>query len=107
MLIYPITRQTHRDQHDILRVSKIDIYTYTRSLGALRAPTSSLGPSGLFDFVLYALRALRPCDPKSNAHAHMCVFALDGVKNITNERADGQGVSRSRVGYNDDEYGSW
>ena len=38
----------------------------TRSLGALRAPTSSLwpfgppfGPSGLLDFVL---RALRPCD---------------------------------------------
>ena len=40
------------------------------SLGALRAPTSrlrpfgpALGPSGLLDFVLHALRALRPCDP--------------------------------------------
>ena len=46
----------------------------TRSLGALRAPTSSLrpfgpalGPSGLLDFVLHALRALRPCDPRNSA----------------------------------------
>ena len=46
----------------------------TRSLGALRAPTSSLwpfgppfGPSGLLDFVLRALRALRPCDPRTVA----------------------------------------
>ena len=43
----------------------------TRSLGPLRGPTSSLrpfgpalGPSGLLDFVLRALRALRPCDPR-------------------------------------------
>ena len=42
-----------------------------RSLGALRAPTSSLrpfgpalGPLGLLDIVLRALRALRPCDPR-------------------------------------------
>ena len=35
----------------------------TRSLGALRAPTSSQWPFGLLDFVLRALRALRPCDP--------------------------------------------
>ena len=46
---------------------KNEIYYCTRSLGALRAPTSSwrpfgpaLGPSGLLDFVLRALRALRP-----------------------------------------------
>ena len=46
-------------------------YRITRSLGALRAPTSSVrpfgpafGPSGLLDFVLRALRALRPCDPR-------------------------------------------
>ena len=45
-----------------------------RGLGALRAPTSSLrpfgpafGPSGLLDFVLRALRALRPCDPRNSA----------------------------------------
>ena len=37
----------------------------TRSLGALRAPTSSWGPFGPLDFVLRALRALRPCDPRS------------------------------------------
>ena len=46
----------------------------TRGLGALWAPTSSLrpfgpafGPSGLLDFVLRALRALRPCDPRNSA----------------------------------------
>ena len=49
----------------------------TRSLGALRAPTSSLrpfgpalGPSGLLDFVLRALRALRPCDPRNDVSDH-------------------------------------
>ena len=51
--------------------SKIHHILIYRSLGALRAPTSSwrpfgpaLGPSGLLDFVLRALRALRPCDPR-------------------------------------------
>ena len=49
-------------------------YVNTRGLGALQAPTSSLrpfgpafGPSGLLDFVLRALRALRPCDPRNGA----------------------------------------
>ena len=36
----------------------------TRSLGALRAPTSSWRPFGPLDFVLRALRALRSCDPR-------------------------------------------
>ena len=47
------------------------VLLFTRSLGALRALTSrlqpfgpALGPSGLLDFVLRALRALRPCDPR-------------------------------------------
>ena len=40
------------------------LYDYTRSLGALRAPTSSWTPFGPLDFVLRALRALRPCDPR-------------------------------------------
>ena len=47
---------------------------WTRSLGALRAPTSrlrpfgpALGPSGLLDNVLHALRALRPCDQRNSA----------------------------------------
>ena len=39
-------------------------YHATRSLGALRAPTSSWGPFGPLDFVLRALQALRPCDPR-------------------------------------------
>ena len=50
------------------------ILYHTRSLGALWAPTSRLrpfgpawGPSGLLDFVLCALRALRPCDPRNDA----------------------------------------
>ena len=37
-----------------------------------------------------------PKNQKSNAHAHVCAFALDGVKNVTNGRTKGQGVSRSR-----------
>ena len=39
-------------------------YLITRSLGALRAPTSRWRPFGPLDFVLHALRALRPCDPR-------------------------------------------
>ena len=38
-------------------------YLITRSLGALWAPTSRWGPFGPLDFVLRALRTLRPCDP--------------------------------------------
>ena len=40
-----------------------DSYIYTRSLGPFRARLLAGGPSGLLDFVLRALRALRPCDP--------------------------------------------
>ena len=40
-----------------------NILFHTRSLGALRAPTSSWRPFGPLDFVLCALRAFRPCDP--------------------------------------------
>ena len=42
---------------------EVPIYV-TRSLGALRAPTSRWRPFGPLDFVLRALRALRPCDPR-------------------------------------------
>ena len=41
------------------------IITY-RSLGALRAPTSSWRPFGPLFFVLRALRALTPSDPRNN-----------------------------------------
>ena len=56
----------------------------TRSLGPLRGPTSSwrpfgpaFGPSGLLDFVLHPLRALRPCDPRlhpSASHKFLFIF---------------------------------
>ena len=52
-----------------------DIYI-TRSLGALRAPTSSWGPFGPLDFVLYALRALRPCDPRSFSQEGRHLFTI-------------------------------
>ena len=44
------------------------LFVRTRSLGALRAPTSSWRPFGplSLDFVLRALRALRPCDPQAS-----------------------------------------
>ena len=41
-------------------------YHTTRSLGALRAPNSSWRPFGSLDFVLRALRALRPGDPRND-----------------------------------------
>ena len=41
-------------------------YVDTRSVGALWAPTSSWRPFGPLDFVLRALRALRPCDPRQS-----------------------------------------
>ena len=46
--------------HDFM--SKINIID--RSLGALRAPTSSWRPFRPLDFVLHAHRALRPCDTR-------------------------------------------
>ena len=52
-----------------IRINVLDFYIsfnvfvqylyYTRSLGALRAPTSSWRTFGLLDFVLHALWALR------------------------------------------------
>ena len=50
--------------HDTTRVWDNTTYVYTRSLGALPAPTSSWRPFGPLDFVLHALQALRPCDPR-------------------------------------------
>ena len=61
------------DRKVYMQSSKQIKYLITRSLGALRAPTSrlrpfgpALGPSGLLDNVLHALRALRPCDPRNS-----------------------------------------
>ena len=70
-----VENQTTLDGGRCFRKSANDPkYAKTRSLGALRAPTSSLwpfgpalGPSGLLDFVLRALQALRPCDPRNGA----------------------------------------
>ena len=52
-------------------------YRCTRGLGVLRAPTSSWRPFGPLHFVLRALRALRPCDPrKVDQHLlfNLCVY---------------------------------
>ena len=83
---------------------EVIIYMSTRSLGALRAPTSrlrpfgpALGPSGLLDFVLPALRALRPSDPRNgaikiNTLSHHCTDAWvtqperpKGVKDVVKQ----------------------
>ena len=69
-----INHQYVRKAFKAIVTSKSFPNVLNRSLGALRAPTSSLrpfgpalGPSGLLDFVLRALRALRPCDPRNGA----------------------------------------
>ena len=40
--------------------------------------------------LLVIVHLLRPCDLKSNAHAQVCAFALDVVKNVTDERTNGR-----------------
>ena len=71
-------RQLDGDQnkmfHRVLQI-KFIIYT-TRSLGALRAPTSSWRPFGPLDFILRALRALRPCDPRK-VDQHLLFHLVD------------------------------
>ena len=47
-----------------LTLSPLSPLSSTRNLEALRAPTSSWRPFGPLDFVLRALQALRPCDPR-------------------------------------------
>ena len=62
---FVLRKSTFQTEHKLKNIN------ITRSLGPLRGPTSSwrpfgpaLGPSGLLDFILHALRALRPCDPR-------------------------------------------
>ena len=50
--------------HTCILEQFLKVISETRSLGALRAPTSRWRPFGPLDFVLRALRALRPCDPR-------------------------------------------
>ena len=66
----------------------------TRSLGALRDPTS-----GHLEFVHRALQALRPCDPKSNAHAHVCAFVSDGGKKSYGPTDGGRNKAFLGVGF--------
>ena len=49
------------------------IYSETRSLGALRAPTFSWRPFGPLDLVLRALWALRQFDPRRFVH-DVCIL---------------------------------
>ena len=61
-ILYFFSRIKH---YSFQRFNVLSIILTTRSLGALRAPTSSWRPFGPLDFVLRALRALRPCDPRA------------------------------------------
>merc|ERR1711954_60505 len=62
----------------------ICFYMNTRSLGALRAPTSSWRPFGPLYFVLRALRALRPCDPrKFDQQRHLLVHLYVSVIHVS------------------------
>ena len=49
-------------------ISLANIIWKTKSLGAPGPKLLVCGPSGLLDFVLHALRALRPCDPRRCVH---------------------------------------
>ena len=61
------------------------------------------GPSGLLDFVLRALRALRPCDDDSIVHMYVrCMFVRCMSKMGTYGRTDGKLKSRSRMGWTSD-----
>ena len=92
----------------------------TSSLGALLAPTSSwwpfgsaLGPSGLLDFVIRALRALRLCDPRRCIHdacirdSDCCIHKSWTMMHVSTMHvsmihagADGYGFSTSgRIGF--------
>ena len=70
------------DTRNTLR-SPLWVVFCTRSLGALWAPTSSWRPFGPLDFVLRALRALRPCDPRIGVWIAslplVSVIAMDSV----------------------------
>ena len=46
----------------------------TRETSSLRPFGPALGPSGLLDFVLRALRALRPCDPRMHVSVILIVY---------------------------------
>ena len=51
-------------------------YIYTKRLGVLRAPTSSWRHFGPLDFVLRALRALRPCNPRKVDLTNTSMFMM-------------------------------
>ena len=66
-----------------IHISNYDDNQKFRGPPELRAPTSSLrpfgpalGPSGLLDNVLHALRVLRPCDPRNSAMMGQCILGL-------------------------------
>ena len=46
----------------------------TRNLGGPPGPTSKWKPFGPLDFVLRALRALRPCDPRKDVQHLLSTF---------------------------------
>ena len=70
------TYLTHLTFNENLKVLHFETLFNTRSLGALRAPTSSWRPFGPLDFVLRALRAIRPCDPRK-VDQHLLFHLVD------------------------------
>ena len=57
---------------------RLKLYYHTRSLGALQAQTSRWRHFGPLDFVLRALRALRPCDPREvDQHLPVHLYVYD------------------------------
>ena len=58
----------------LILIFVLEIISITRSLGALRAPTSSWRPFGPLAYVLHALRALRPCDPRVSGWIVLLAF---------------------------------
>ena len=69
--------------HVQIRLPPCRFMLQTRSLGALMALTSSWTPFGPLDFVLRALRALRPCDPRKGdmtwAKTITWIFTITGL----------------------------
>ena len=83
------TQQPYSYHHQHHHHQQQQHYNELEVKGPLWGPTSrlrpfglALGPSGLLDNVLYALPALRPCDPRNGAMMEQCVREIPNHRNI-------------------------